>query len=536
MVTLISAQLARLSVLSRLFGMSGVARDGLAGLAGAGAGAGAQFLMVVLVTRETGKQTAGVFFGATALCLTVAGILRMDVGNGLIHVIARAGASGRACAHDRTPAHVHVRHRACASAHVHAHAHAHARDCACACACARDCACACARATPCAHARVRGYMRAALTPVAALSLTVGAVVVTCVPDPVFRVLGAALPVVVCAEVMVAATRGFGAMSPTVLLEGVLLPTAQLVLVTLAVLAGGGSVPVLAAAWALPHLAVLALAALWLRGRLPRTPYVSGTAGDLWRHTWPRSAAAAVQAVFQRLDIMIVAMLAGPAEAAVYTAATRFKVVGQLANRGLAQAAQPRLVAALAARDLPRARELYQSATVWLVLLTWPVWLGYAVFAPWLLGLFGGGYASGTPVALVLAATMMLACACGMVDVVLTAAGHTGSSLANLVAAVAVTVALGAWLIPSWGALGAALGWAGGTLVKNLLPLWQIHRRYGLRPFGSHSLTALTWWRTRRPAREETGQEARRRTRGEAEQETAAHPRGEAEQETGRQTR
>jgi O-antigen/teichoic acid export membrane protein len=108
--------------------------------------------------------------------------------------------------------------------------------------------------------------------------------------------------------------------------------------------------------------------------------------------------------------------------------------------------------------------------------------------------FGDGYASGVPVALVLAATMMLATACGMADVVLTSAGRTGSSLANLVAAIAVTVALDVLLIPGFGALGAALGWAGGMVVKNLLPLWRIHRLYGLRPFGVHSLAALKPWR------------------------------------------
>lgn len=201
-------------------------------------------------------------------------------------------------------------------------------------------------------------------------------------------------------------------------------------------------------------------------------------------------AGAIQAVFQRLDIVVVAVLGGPAQAAVYTAATRFKVVGQLANQGLSQAAQPRLVRALAEGDLPRARELYQATTMWLVVLTWPIWAGYAAAAPWLLALFGSSYGSAAPVALVLAGTMMLATACGMVDVVLTAAGHTTSSLVNLVVAIGVTVALDIALIPSHGALGAVLGWSGGVIVKNLLPLWQIHRRYGLRPFGKHSLQAL----------------------------------------------
>ncbi|MEU8379670.1 lipopolysaccharide biosynthesis protein [Streptosporangium sp. NPDC048865] len=416
-------------IAARLAGLTGAARGGVAGLAGAGAGAAAQFLTVVLVTRGAGRETAGLFFSATALCLTVAAVLRLDAGNGLVHVIARSRSSGR----------------------LHA----------------------------------SGHVRAALVPVAALSLAAGAAVVLTTSDPVARVLAVALPAVACSGVVVSATRGFGSMRPTVLLDGVLQPTAQLLLVGAVVLAGRDSVPLLAAAWALPYAPVLVLASLWLRRRLPRTPCPPGAARDLWRHTWPRSLASGVQAVFQRLDVVIVALLAGPAEAAVYTAATRFKIVGQLAGQGLSQATQPRLVRALTEGDLPRARELYRSATLWLVVLTWPIWLGYAALAPWLLGaVFGDGYTGGAPVAFVLAATMMLATACGMADVVLISAGHTGSSLANLVAAVATAVALDLLLVPSMGALGAALGWAGGTVVKNLLPLWRIHRLYGLRPFGT----------------------------------------------------
>ncbi|MGW4662345.1 lipopolysaccharide biosynthesis protein [Streptosporangium sandarakinum] len=443
--------------------MRGTARAGLAGLAGAGVGAAAQFATVVLVTRGTDRQTAGAFFTSTALCLTAAGILRLDAGNGLVRLIARSH--------------------------------------------------------PLGYGPARGYVRAAFVPVAALSLAVAAVAVLRPADPASRVLAAALPAVVCADVAVAATRGFGAMRPTVLLTGLFLPSAQLAGVTLVLWAAhtgaGGPAPAavntgafvntvepvdavtltaLAAAWAWPYAVVLAAAALWLRRRLPRGPRPPGAALDLWRDTWPRSAAAALQSVFQRLDVLVVAALAGPAEAAVYTAATRFKVVGQLAGQGLAQAVQPGLVRALAGGDLPRARALYQSATMWLVVPTWPIWLGYAAFAPWLLGVFGDGYASGVPVALVLAGTMMAATACGMADVALSAAGHTRSSLANLVAAVATTVALDVLLVPSAGVLGAALGWSGGTLVKNLLPLWRIHRRYGLRPFGAHSVAALTPWR------------------------------------------
>ncbi|MFI6599040.1 lipopolysaccharide biosynthesis protein [Nonomuraea sp. NPDC050536] len=401
-----------------------VARGGVAGITGAGVSALAQFLLVVVVTRGFSREQAGVFFTATALALMVSGVAKLDAGNGVIYFIARARTYG--------------------------------------------------------YRGMSGYIRAALVP---------GVVVACVAGAVLSgelgFLAVALPFVVAADVLLAASRGFGTMRPTVCYDGILLPLAQLGLVWLV-----RDPSWLGFAWGLPYVPVAVLAALSLRGRVPRTPYLPGTGRDLWRYTAPRSVAGAIQAVFQRLDIVIVAMLGGPAQAAVYTAATRFKVVGQLANQGLSQAAQPLLVRALAAGDLARARELYQATTVWLVLLTWPVWLGYAALAPWLLRVFGSGYGSAVPIALVLSGTMMVATACGMVDVVLTAAGHTTASLANLAIAVACTVVLDLALIPAHGALGAVLGWSGGVLVKNLLPLWQIHQRYGLRPFGRHTLAAL----------------------------------------------
>ncbi|MEW9554197.1 lipopolysaccharide biosynthesis protein [Nonomuraea sp. NPDC050783] len=410
----------------------GAARGGVAGLAAAGTSAAAQFALVVVVTRAAGAAEAGAFFAVTAVTLMAAGIAKLDAGNGLVYFIARAATYG--------------------------------------------------------YRGMSGYIRAATVP-CALAATLAAALLWPRVGPV----AATVPVIVLADVLLAATRGFGSLRPSVLLDGMALPAAQLVLVAAVALAGRpGWLPV---AWGLPYVPVLVLALASVRGRAPRSPYLPGTARDLWRYTAPRSLAAAIQAVLQRVDVVIVALLAGPAQAAVYTAATRFKVVGQLANQGLTQAVQARLVSALADGELARARELYQTATIWLVLLTWPVWLAYAALAPWLLAVFGPAYGAAAPVALVLAATMMVATACGMVDVVLTAAGRTTASLLNLLAAVACTLALDLALVPAHGALGAVAGWSGGVLVKNLLPLWQLHRGYGLRPFGRHTLAALrprTW--------------------------------------------
>ena len=81
----------------------------------------------------------------------------------------------------------------------------------------------------------------------------------------------------------------------------------------------------------------------------------------------------------------------PAEAAIYTAATRFLVVGQLVGQSFSQAVQPMLGAALARQDRAGGDRLYRTATCWLVLIAWPFYLTFAVLGPEILRLFGPVY-------------------------------------------------------------------------------------------------------------------------------------------------
>jgi O-antigen/teichoic acid export membrane protein len=151
--------------------------------------------------------------------------------------------------------------------------------------------------------------------------------------------------------------------------------------------------------------------------------------------------------------------------------------------------QPRLAEALATGDRRAANHLYQTATGWLVLVTWPLLLLVVLFAPVYLSLFGAAYTSGAPVVVVLASAMLFATGCGMVDMVLAMAGRTSWNLGNVLVALAVTIGLDVVLIPRYGALGAAIGLAAALVVNNLLPLIQVGRSVRLHPFGAGTLTA-----------------------------------------------
>ena len=179
--------------------------------------------------------------------------------------------------------------------------------------------------------------------------------------------------------------------------------------------------------------------------------------------------------------MLVAALASPADAALYTAATRFVVLGQLFVQSVQQALSPHLSSLFARGETRAANSIFQAATLWSMIAAWPLYLVLAGFAPTLMGVFGEGYGVASDVVLILSLTMLLATACGPVDSVLLMAGRSWLSLRNSTVALAVNIALNVVLIPLDGIRGAAIAWSVAIVVRNLLPLVQVRRHLGMWP-------------------------------------------------------
>jgi len=431
--------------------MARIARGGLLNLGGAGVSAVSGVVLVLVVTRALPQAEAGVFFALTSVFLLAGVVARLGTGAGLVYFTAGLRSRGRA-------------------------------------------------------ADVRAFQRVAVVPVVAVSLLLATVLALSAPwvaeavgapgaggATAVLVLAVLLPLTTLSDTLLAGTRGHGTMAPTVALDSVGRPLLQLAGVGLTV--GGGSLAVVAGAWALPWAVSAALAGWWL-SRLGRDLPPPATRApeaapwrEFWRFTAPRAVTSVVQIALQRLDIVLLTVLAGPAEAAVYTAATRFLVVGQLVGAAISNATQPALAGLLAVGDRAAVRRVYQGATAWIVLLAWPLYLLSAVFAEEVLGLFGPGYAAGRPVVLLLAGVLLLATACGMVDMLLTMAGRTTATLVNSLAALGVMLVLDLLLIPEFGVLGAAAGWAAAIAVKNLLPLARLRAELDLHPFGRATLSA-----------------------------------------------
>jgi len=444
-------------------GTRGVARGGLANMVGAALAGGTGVVVTWVVARSLGAEQAGAFFAATAAFVLAGGLAKLGTQTGLVYWPARLRATGRD--------------------HL-----------------------------------LGTCLRIALTPVFVLAVVLAVAMwfgapaiahLTAADSPhvmaghitALRVLAVFLPLQALTDALLTATRGYKAMRPTVTLDRVLRSTLQLLCVGavgVVTLWTTATLPAFAFAWAVPYLPVAILAAVALRRTYlagkPRGPRARRRdrrelRRDFWRFTGPRALASVAQLALQRVDVLLVAALGGLAPAAIYAVAGRFVVLIQFANQGISQSVQPRLAEALAVGDRDTANHLYQTATGWLVLVTWPISFLVILFAPVYLGLFGSGYRRGADVVVVLACAMLVATGCGMVDMVLAMAGRTSWNLVNVLIALAVTVGLDVLLIPRYGALGAAIGLACAMVANNVLPLIQVGRSARLHPFGPGTLAA-----------------------------------------------
>ena len=295
-----------------------------------------------------------------------------------------------------------------------------------------------------------------------------------------------IPVAAVAVLVFARTRAHETMVPTVVLDRIARPAAQMVFLGGATALGAGPAA-MTLAWALPYALVLPPAIVWSR-RLA-SPEEGGqedaatVRADYWRFTAPHAVTTVLQVLLRWADILLVSALVDPAAAAVYTAATRLLLAGNFLNLAVVQAISPMVGRELSAGRNSRAAELFGTGTAWLVSVTWPYYLLVIGFSSTLMGLFGASYSDGSAVLVILAAAMLVAAAVGPVEAVLLMAGGSRLSLLDNAVALVVQLGLDVVLVPRWGISGAATAWALSLLITNLAPLAQVHRRLGIHPFG-----------------------------------------------------
>jgi O-antigen/teichoic acid export membrane protein len=346
-----------------------------------------------------------------------------------------------------------------------------------------------------------------------------------------RIVAPLVPLGALSACILAATRGFGRMWPYLAVEGLGKPAMRVGLVLIALAVGWGIRGALVA-WSAP-VAVGAVAS-WLilgrlmrsetpdrspspaslspprptssapvigdpdtgnsgrpgehgRHRLPKRAAAAGRprlAGEFWRFAAPRGFAGTFQIVVVWLDVLLVGAMLSRYDAGVYAAVSKLALVGAYTLEATRLSIGPQLSKALARQEHDRAEELHQSATGWLVLASWPVYIVIAIFPAVVLGIFGHRYTAGAAALAVLALAMLVNLGTGNVSVVLLMGGKSSLSAYNALAALVVNIGLNLLLLPRIGLVGAAVAWAAAIVVENLAAVVEVWWTLGIKPFGS----------------------------------------------------
>jgi O-antigen/teichoic acid export membrane protein len=330
--------------------------------------------------------------------------------------------------------------------------------------------------------------------------------------PYIRVLAPFLPFSAAESVAIAGVRGFGAMRPYVVLENVGKPVARLIFSSVVVGMGLGSVA-LGLGWGIPLVLelVAAMAVIEMRiqrdhrrlarrarrrtGSAPLSGDADAGAGDhgwkpttavaseFWRFATPRAFASVFATLTTYLDTLLIGTLGSVRQAGIYAAAGRYMIVGRFALAAVVVIIPPYLAASLAQGERGRTRQVYQTATWWLMIPSWPVYLSMALFAPLLLSAFGREFVGGQFVLMVLSLSMLISMATGPVTILLLMAGKSGLNLLNTAIGLALNLGLNLWLIPRYGIDGAAIAWGASILTNNLMALVEATVFLKMDPFG-----------------------------------------------------
>ena len=349
--------------------------------------------------------------------------------------------------------------------------------------------------------QVGAVMASILMPVALLSVVLAAALWFSMPTLLgetsyrgevaqARLLALFLPVAALSNLTLAATRGFGNVRQTILIESLLRQGLQPIFALAAALLGADGFW-LVAAWIAPYAAsclggVASYRMICRRQGIrswvsPRSAEATGVAGEVWRFNAPRSLTQIAQMSIRRADIPLVSAIAGKEAAAIYTAASRFVASGLQGIKGIQQMVGPQLARLVATGQTEQAGITLRAATTWNVLLAWPIYLACAALPGLVMAIFDSeryDYSPGEVVVVILALGMLIGTAAGPVDIALLMLGRSLQSLRNNMAALLTNLALNFALIPLWGIAGAAWAWAAAILVSNALPTWQIRRYLG----------------------------------------------------------
>jgi O-antigen/teichoic acid export membrane protein len=292
------------------------------------------------------------------------------------------------------------------------------------------------------------------------------------------------PIVGLGQIMLYATQAFKNMHDVALIRNIVQPAARMVFSAIAVLVA--RTPLAAFVGLFPaEVIVTAAATFALQRRLSLLgPSAPVDRGALIKFAIPAWGTKMIESIRAQLFPVILGTVAPRAlsAAAAFVGSRRLAVAPGAINAALNQVYTP-MGSNLFMQD--RRRELsvlFKNMGKWSFTLCFPLFCLQVVFPKELLSIFGADFRAADTALVVLAFGMLFNFGTGPVTTTLIMSGRSRLALVDYFVVVVVEIALGLWLIPTHGVLGAAIALLVGSALNNGVPLWQVWSLLRVHPY------------------------------------------------------
>lgn len=195
---------------------------------------------------------------------------------------------------------------------------------------------------------------------------------------------------------------------------------------------------------------------------------------LWRYSWRMWLNDCAGAVFNRMDVFILAALTDDVSVGVFTGASQYAQQVMAIRWSF----DPMLVAMISqighANDHFRLRRGFARAWLMVAVLEIPLLAFMVAAAAWIMPLLGEKYAHGVGPALVLLAMFGVNGMFGFNQHIVSGFGRSGLTLTNTLVSIVIGAGMLALLIPPFGLVGAAWGIGSAYLALNVI--WAVQAR------------------------------------------------------------
>ena len=301
-----------------------------------------------------------------------------------------------------------------------------------------------------------------------------------------RIGAAYVPLFALLQVLRYCTQGYKTMVPSVTAGNIVQPIGRFVLGAALLLAGfsvAGAVVSL-----LVSVAIAAVVAAWFLNRLlteqERAATGAAEVGPIVRFALPQAGASMLGIQTLGLGILLLGAMSTDTAAGLFAIALSLQGPGNVFLGGIVNIWAPVVSDLHEKGEIDRLDSLYKTINRWIATFSFPVFAALILEPDVFVDLFSGGKADGAvPVVVLLAIGNIFYTGTGPTGYVISMTGHPGVNFINSAISVAMYVALGFLVVPTYGVVGMAAVDLGVTAFINILRVIQAKKLVGVQPFG-----------------------------------------------------